>query len=235
MKASHWVDGLRQALLPAACIACGAGTGGAPVCSACNRDLPWNNPACPACALPTATGEVCPACLQKPRAFDAATAAFRYETPVAEALLGLKYQARFLHAAWLAEALATRLIAQQRPLPQLIVPVPLHRGRLGWRGYNQSVELARHLGRRLALPVAVGVARRPQAAIDQIGQTAAARRRNLKDAFRVGPGVAGLTIALLDDVMTTGATLEELARAAKRAGAIRVEAWAIARQPLRSL
>jgi ComF family protein len=130
----------------------------------------------------------------------------------------------------MAEALRER----GEPLPELLIPVPLHRGRLFRRGYNQAQELARHLGRELGIAVEPRAARRLRATPDQIGLGAAARRRNLKNAFSVGPPVAGRRLALLDDVMTTGATLEELARACKAAGATRVEAWAIARQPLLS-
>jgi ComF family protein len=182
-------------------------------------------------ALPL-PGLLCPACQQKPRAFDAAFAAFRYAAPGSQALQGLKYGARFHEARWLAESLASTLRQRQAPLPQRLIPVPLHRGRLLRRGYNQAQELARQLGKALNIPVAPGLARRLRATPDQIGLSAAQRRRNLRGAFAVSTAVAGLHLALLDDVMTTGATLEELARACKAAGATRVEAWALARQPL---
>ena len=221
------VDGL----LPSRCQFCAAPDAG-PVCAACRGELPWNRPACPGCALPSPLGLPCPACRKRPRAFDAAFAAFRYDAPSAQALLGLKYAARFREARWLAQAMAEALRSRTEPLPTLLIPVPLHRGRLFRRGYNQSLEQARHLGKALKIPVDAGVARRLRATPDQIGLSAAQRRRNLRGAFAVKNCVAGLHIALLDDVMTTGATLEELARACKAAGARRVEAWAMARQPL---
>ncbi|MDP3857243.1 MAG: ComF family protein [Stagnimonas sp.] len=182
-------------------------------------------------ALPL--GLPCPACQKRPRAFDAAFAAFRYGTPSAQAVLGLKYAARFREARWLAQAMAEALRRRAEPLPALLIPVPLHRGRLFRRGYNQSLELARHLGRELRIAVDPNKARRIRATPDQIGLSAAQRRRNLRGAFAVEGDVGGLHIALLDDVMTTGATLDELARACKAAGAVRVEAWTIARQPLK--
>lgn len=227
----NWTS-LVDGLLPAHCQFCGA-AGVGPVCAACQADLPWNQPACPGCALPAPLPDLpCPACQHKPRVFDAAFAAFRYATPGSQALQGLKYGARFHEARWLAESLATALRQRQAALPQRLIPVPLHPGRLRRRGYNQAQELARHLGKALDIPVAPKLARRLRATPDQIGLSAPQRRLNLRGAFAVGKEVAGLHVALLDDVMTTGATLEELARACKAAGAARVEAWALARQPL---
>lgn len=224
---------LGDALLPPACTLCGARTAGALLCASCAADLPWNTPACPGCALPAAQDVLCPACQQKPRAFDAAFAAFVLAMPVQQGIHALKYQARFQQAALLASAFAGHFRQRAEPLPTLLIPVPLHWRRQWGRGYNQSLELARIIGAELGIAVDTDIAKRRRATPDQIGQSAAQRRKNLKDAFAVSPRIAGQHIALLDDVMTTGATLEELARTCKAAGAARVEAWAIARQPLK--
>ncbi|MDO9451812.1 MAG: ComF family protein [Stagnimonas sp.] len=221
-----------DALLPPTCTLCGGATMGALLCAPCTADLPWNTPACPGCALPAAQPVLCPACLHKPRAFDAAHAAFVLATPVQEGIHALKYQARFQQAALLGTAFASRVRARTEPLPTLLIPVPLHWRRQWSRGYNQSIELARVIGMELGIAVDATAAKRLRATPDQIGQSAAQRRKNLKDAFAVCPRVAGQHVALLDDVMTTGATLEELARACKAVGATTIEAWAIARQPL---
>jgi ComF family protein len=165
-------------------------------------------------------------------AFDGAFAAFTLRAPVQESIHALKYRARFASAVMLGEAFAEAYRATRQPLPGCLVPVPLHWRRQWWRGYNQAIELARVIGHTLAIPVVPEAARRPRATPDQIGQNASARRRNLAGAFAASPQLAGQHIALLDDVMTTGATLDALARACKAAGASRVEAWAIARQPL---
>ena len=232
----RWVDGWRaaigNALLPLHCTLCDAPQPGARLCAACLRDLPWNGPACPCCALPTPTGAPCAVCLSRPPPVDAAFAAFRYEAPVSTHLLRLKKGARFLSARLLAEAMASALHTRPLPLPDVLVPVPLHRLRLWQRGHNQSLEIARHLGRALALPVNPALAQRRRATPHQTGLGAADRRRNLRGAFAVDARVAGQCIAFLDDVMTTGSTLNELARSAKEAGAARVEVWAVARQPL---
>jgi ComF family protein len=114
-------------------------------------------------------------------------------------------------------------------LPALVIPVPLHDTRLMRRGYNQALELAHGMQRVLDIEVDAGAARRLRRTRDQIGLNPAQRRRNVHEAFAVDARVAGRHIALLDDVMTTGATLADLARAARHAGAARIEAWALAR------
>ena len=126
----------------------------------------------------------------------------------------------------------SRLRQSDQPPPDLIVPVPLHRWRLMRRGFNQSAEIAKAIKRRSGLAIDSTAARRvlqTAAQVDQ--QDAAARKRNVRNAFLVDRCVKGLHIALLDDVMTTGATLETLAIAVKKAGAARVSAWAVAREP----
>lgn len=224
---------LGSALLPETCTLCGTATPGALLCLPCARSLPANTPACPACALASPLGLVCRACQQTPRAFDAAFAPFLLETPVQQGIHALKYRAQFAQAELLGRAFAERWRARGVARPALLIPVPLHWRRQWWRGYNQSLQLARAIGRELGIAVDATVAQRLRPTADQIGQTAAQRRRNLRGAFAVSPRIAGHHVALLDDVMTTGTTLEELAGACRGAGAAAVEAWAIARQPLR--
>lgn len=171
----------------------------------------------------------CAACFARPRRFDAAFAALRLESPVREAIHALKYGARLDRARLLGELMAEALSDRAEPLPDLLIPMPLHRWRLMRRGFNQAGEIARALARRLNLPVDVRCARRVRATADQIGLDAVQRRRNLRGAFSINRDLAGLSVALIDDVMTTGATFDELARAARRAGAARIEVWAAAR------
>jgi len=219
------VDQWLARLFPLACAYCGAA--GSEICAECQAQLPWNRLACPGCARPQAHEGRCGRCHASPPAYDLAWTAFVLAAPVQQSIHGLKYRARFLEAARLARLLAPALPSR----PQLIIPVPLHRGRLLRRGYNQAAELARWLTRLTAIPSDVHAARRGRATPDQIGKSAAERRRNLQGAFNVRRPLDGLHVALLDDVMTTGATLSELARACRRAGAARIEAWAVARTP----
>lgn len=230
MNPRSLVDDALKLLAPPRCTVCGdAGPEG--ICAPCRDELPWNALQCPGCALPQAASVRCRACLKRPRAFDSAWSAFVHLPPVQRGIAGIKYQARFDQARLLGELMAEGLAARDEPLPALLVPVPLHRRRLYRRGYNQAVELARALHRRLGIAVDPAAAHCLRATSDQIGQRAVDRRRNLKGAFAFTRDLRGLHVALLDDVMTTGSTLEELARAARAAGAARIEAWALARAP----
>ena len=202
------------------------------LCTPCRDSLPWNRLACPGCARPLAIPPVrlCPDCAAKPPDFDAAWSAFRYAEPVAQAIHRLKYHADFRSARWLAEEMASALAARAEPLPDLLLPMPLHGQRLRRRGYNQALELARRLAGRLVVEVDTDAARRVRATEDQIGKSAPERRRNVKGAFAVEAArVRDKHVALLDDVMTTGSTLAELARACRKSGARRVEVWTVAR------
>lgn len=221
---------LLQLLLPQRCSLCRLPSPG-PVCADCRADLPWNHSACPLCARPQAgSSHVCAVCAARPPPFDAGWSAFRYQTPVDRAVHGLKYHAGFRSAHWLGLEMARALARRPQPLPQLLLPVPLHDGRLRRRGYNQALELARALGGQLGVAVDARGARRLRATTDQIGQSAAQRRRNVQGAFTVDAvRLRGKHIALVDDVMTTGSTLAELARACRKAGAARIEVWTAAR------
>lgn len=211
------------------CRYCGTASVVGPLCPGCLDALPWLRQACPRCAQPQNHTALCRRCAVRPPPFDAAWAAFRLEAPVQHGVHRLKYGADFTQAQLLGRLMAEQLGRRALPLPQLLIPVPLHRTRLMRRGYNQALELARVLTQRLAMPLAADAAVRVRATPDQIGQSAAQRRRNLRGAFAVPRPLGGLHIALLDDVMTTGATLAELARAARTAGAARIEAWSLAR------
>lgn len=219
------------AFAPARCLYCETATAETVLCSACTARLPWNHLACPGCALPQRHAARCGDCLRQPRPFDRAYCAFTLDAPVRGAIHSLKYEARFQAARALAQGMAAALRARPEPLPEVLVPVPLHPRRLMHRGYNQALELARVLSATLGVPVQAQAARRRRATPDQIGMSAIQRRRNLRGAFACTAELKGRHVALLDDVMTTGATLSELARAARQAGAARVEAWALARVP----
>lgn len=229
------VDGiwpsLLQALLPERCSLCREPAPEA-VCAVCRPGLPWNRIACPRCALPQESGggHVCADCAQAPPPFDAGWSAFRYAAPIDRAVQGLKYHAAFRNGRWLAQEMARVLARRAQPLPTLLLPVPLHAGRLRRRGYNQALELARGLGRELSIAVEPQLARRLRATADQIGRSAVERRRNVRNAFAVdAAALDGRHIALVDDVMTTGSTLAELARVCRKAGAARIEVWTAAR------
>lgn len=223
---------LRRALwLPHRCRICAGSIESGLLCTPCASELPWNDCACPRCALPTAEPIVCPQCLSREPRYDSAWAAFRLDAPVRQFVHGLKYHADFAQARLLGELMTATLAARSAPLPQRLLPVPLHTGRLMRRGYNQALEIARVIAARCSMALSPTTVHRIRATEDQIGQSAAARRRNMRGAFQVREDLSGQHIALIDDVMTTGATFEELARTCRAAGAARIEVWAAARTP----
>lgn len=229
-----WFDnlGVIDLIAPACCLWCRGPTARAPVCIACSAALPWNAGACRICALPLPGAPavtVCAACRDRRPPQHRTWAAFRYTPPIAAQVRYLKFHGRLAPAHVLGALMAERLAQRPEPLPELLVPVPLHATRLRGRGYNQALELGRELARRLGVELAPQVARRRRATGEQTRLTAAARRHNVRDAFAVAAVVHGRHIALLDDVITTGATAGELATCALAAGAARVEVWAAAR------
>lgn len=205
------------------------------LCPACQADLPRAVPACTGCALPLPQADsfLCPDCLCQPRAFDAAFAAFRYEFPVDSLVRRLKYGGDIAVSRMLGTLLGNIAQSAHALHVQALVPVPLHRTRESGRGYNQAGEIARFAGRQLGLPVLHNLVRRRHATVEQVGLDAAARADNLRGAFELLRPLPVARVAIVDDVMTTGSTLEELAGVLKQDGADWVEAWAVARAPLK--
>lgn len=231
MNLVRWVDDAVALVAPERCAWCESADASEGVCAGCESELPWNRVACPNCAQPMPVAATCSKCLRRAPSFDSAWTAFVHVEPIRRGVLQLKYGARFEHARVLGTLMGRALASRLEPLPDLLIPVPLSRLKLMKRGYNQAQEVARAVSRVLKVPVDARAARLLRAPHDQIGQTAAQRRRNLRGAFGLERSLKGLRVALVDDVMTTGATLDALARAARKAGAISVEAWAIARAP----
>ncbi|MET0066502.1 MAG: ComF family protein [Candidatus Thiodiazotropha sp.] len=201
-------------------------------CAACYKELPFNHHACPGCALPlppgAACGSLCGQCLQRVTPLDASVTALRYEAPINRLISALKFNQKLHLSTPLARLLIERLGTLDAP-PERILPVPLHPQRLRQRGFNQAVELARIIARHYAIPLDLESVRRVRNTHAQSDLKETQRQRNLRRAFHVRRPVAGLKLAILDDVITTGATVRELARSLKQAGAARVEVWAIAR------
>jgi ComF family protein len=210
------------------CELCDAPSGRAFLCAGCAADLPLLPEHCPRCALPSPGNAVCGACLRQAPHFDATIALWRYEFPCDRMIQSLKYRARLALAGFFGTALASRAALRA----QLIVPMPLHPSRLAARGFNQALEIARELARCCAIPVATRVTRRVRNTSPQADLPYEKRAKNVRGAFACDRDLDGLTVAVVDDVMTTGATLDELARTLKHAGAVRVENWVVARTVL---
>lgn len=233
MKPDTWRHRLSFALFPGVCLLCGCPSRRAlDLCAPCAAALPLLLSACARCALPLPTPGICGQCLQHPPPFAAALAACHHRQPIDAMIHRLKYGGDLAQAMPLARLLAQCVSKRDEPLPEALVPVPLHWRRLARRGFNQARELAQPLGGMLGIPVAANLVRRQRATPPQVGLARAERRRNLAGAFRVHARSLPAHVALIDDVITTGSTLEALAKCLTRAGVERVEVWAVARAAL---
>ena len=231
-----WIEKTLTRLYPPTCVLCGApGLNGLDLCAGCIGDLPANADSCSRCALPLPAGQPpntpCGACQRRPPPFAVCHAAFRYEDPIPALVGGAKFRARLNLARLLGQCVANSLRERNTEMPELILPVPLHAKRLRERGYNQALEIARFVGRELAIPVDAHSCTRVLATSPQAGLEQKKRRRNVRDAFRVVRPPDASHVAILDDVVTTGSTVSELAVVLRKAGVERVDVWAVARTP----
>lgn len=226
MSISAAVDGVIDILLPQECLLCAAPGGNALLCPDCRADLPrLPVPGCPHCALPGPDGIACGRCLKSPPAYDATVAVWVYAFPVDKLVQTLKYS----HRLALADFFAAAMLAGPRPAGDLVIPLPLAPRRLAERGFNQAVEISRPLARALGLPLTVDACRRVFDTVPQASLPWKERRRNVKGVFACDIDLTGKNIIVVDDVMTTGSTLDEFARSLKRRGAARVVNWVAAR------
>ena len=215
-----------QSMLPSNCVLCGAATRRATLCAGCDAALPrLPRERCAVCALPLTTGTLCGACLASAPRYDAVAALYAYAFPIDALIHAYKYGGRLT----LAPLFASMLAAGVAESVDVIVPMPLAPGRLAERGFNQAHEIARWIGGALAVPVRSNLCRKVAETAPQAALPWKERARNVRRAFVCDTDVRGLRVAVVDDVMTTGATLNELARVLKRAGAAHVSAWIIAR------
>ncbi len=194
-------------------------------------------PRCAGCARVLGTpASHCGECLQAPSAFVRCITVADYASPWRELIAGFKFRQQVELAGALADALGRAVATADERAPDWVLPVPLSRERLRERGFNQAWEIARRVARRRGWRASAHLLQRVRDTAHQIGMTREERARNLRDAFwvddRFGRRLAGRRVALVDDVLTTGATAQAAALALRRAGADSVSLWVIARTPL---
>lgn len=236
-RLQHWVDKSRRwlelLLWPAACLLCGrGGAGDIDLCNDCVADLPRNDPACEVCAEPlqsSGIARVCGECLRDPPPFVSSVVPYRYAYPLDHLVRGLKFRNDLACGRVLGELFSRCLLARGEPLPDAIVPVPLAPQRYRQRGYNQAGELALAVRRCTGVAVKTDVVMRQRETAEQAGLDRKARRQNVRGAFAAVSPLRARSVAILDDVVTTGSTVRELASVLQQAGAERVTIWAIAR------
>lgn len=216
-------------LLPVSCGLCNAPTNRRlPLCRPCQDELPVIINACPVCALPVTTALPCGKCQQLQPAYNQVHALYLYQEPVNFLVQQFKFNRKLEYGRLFSTLLAEKIetLAER---PDLIIPVPLHSSRLRKRGYNQAWELTKHLSALTNIAINHRACSRTIKTPLQTGLKASQRRRNLKQAFAITTDVKDLHICIVDDVMTTGSTLEAISSALKMAGAARVSGMVVAR------
>ena len=229
---NRWFRISHEWLCPRRCVLCASDARTLDLCPRCITVLPRIMRGCEACGISLSSGRLCAGCLNRPRRLGQVCIPYRYEPPLSSLILRLKFHRRLEAATPLGGILLERVRTLAMPRPDVILPVPLHPARLRQRGFNQALEIARPLAEGLGVPLAPGLAsRRRNTAAQSSLANAPARRRNVRDAFEVDFKRAAPPehVAIVDDVVTTGATVTELARALKRAGVYRVDLWSVAR------
>ena len=208
------------------------------ICDACRSDLPWLGSQCRRCALPLPSEhQLCGNCQQHTPAFVQVVSPLLYRFPIDSLIPAFKYHDQLIYGRTLArlltEAVQYHYDEHGQSLPDRVLPMPLHKKREARRGFNQALELARPVAAQLQIPLCRRSLLRARHTQAQQGLSASERKRNLAEAFCCPPNAAvrGLHLALVDDVVTTGATADAASRTLLEAGAASVSIWCIARTP----
>ncbi len=233
-EVNKWINFNRYSIFP--CLLCGmAESNHLGICSACEQALPHNLSACRRCALPIPPGShvrLCGQCLDSAPPGHRACVPYLYAAPLDALLTGLKFRQQLYYARLLGGLLARHLQENLTPYPECIVPVPLHPSRLRQRGYNQALELARPVARILGIKLEKNLVRRIRRTRPQTELKQSARAANLRHAFQISRPPDYRHIAIIDDVITSGHTVNTLAQAFHKVGVKNIEVWAIARAGL---
>jgi ComF family protein len=232
-----WTETILDALLPRHCILCGLGSGSRNICPPCSEELPHVEQPCSGCGLPITSTDSshCERCINYPFPWDSAITALPYAFPVDQLVRRFKFSRSLAAGQVLAERLTRAVVASGKQLPDAIIPVPLHRSRLVSRTFNQSEILARYAAGALQIPLYPTALRRTRKTRAHSGLDAVSRRININAAFTFAlPAKKHEELqhaALVDDVLTTGATLAECTGVLKSAGIQRISVWVVARAP----
>jgi ComF family protein len=195
---------------------------------ACEQSLPYLPiPCCEMCALPIPDGNLCGHCLAQPAQFSHSKAVFAYTFPINKLIQNLKYGNQLALADTLAKRLAQKI--DRNNLPDVIIPMPLHPNKLKQRGYNQAMLLAKKLAAELHIELLSHTCERTRDTVSQSTLPFKERGKNMRGAFICNADLSDKKIALVDDVLTSGASLNALASAVRKSGASDVQTWVIAR------
>jgi len=232
-----FVAGIKDVLFPTRCLACDKPLGRYRLpllCEECRGRLsPIVSPLCSCCGIPFPSGKdhLCGDCLSDRLPYDLIRAAFRYREPLVSLIGQLKFGRKLTGLATMADLLNNSIVISHLAIPDLILPVPLHKRRLRQRGFNQALLLAEKCFPLCNDKIIVDGLRRIRPTTPQTTLTGAQRRKNLTGAFSLRDSglVEGKSVLLIDDVVTTGSTVTECCRALRKGGAARVEVLTLAR------
>lgn len=225
----HWC-------IPSVCVFCRAeAEDNYDLCNACVEDLPWLKQVCSCCAISlpesASTYHLCGQCLRQSPPFEQTFGLFFYQFPIAQLITALKFQKKLVYAELLGQLLGDYLLKQYegKLLPECIIPMPLHRNRLRERGFNQALEIARPIAKKMKLPIDLQSCERVRPTVSQTTLPARKRYANMRNAFLVKPTLNAKHVAILDDVITTGYTIKELANSLRVFGVEKIDVWCCAR------
>ena len=237
-KVNRWLNNIQFCLFPGTCVICDtASYRQLDLCLDCEANLPRPASPCLCCGLPLRTGsykgDICGRCINKTPPYTRIISAFNYAEPVNSLISAFKYADKLAYGRVLSELLLQKLevVYQHRPLPDLLIPMPLHAKRVRERGYNQALEIARILGRNLDIPIDYQNFTRNRYTSPQEGLNIQQRRSNLHRAFTCRNNSISLPacVAIVDDVITTTASIQSLCKILRKYGAEEIYAWSLAR------
>jgi ComF family protein len=216
--------------LPSMCLSCQMPLSHRGCCLDCYQRLPWLGSCCPRCAQPMDASDLCGRCLISPPAFRRAVIPFVYDFPISHWLAAFKFHEQLDYGVFLADCLWQRLqpTYEASDWPQALIAVPLHRQRLQRRGYNQALLIAARLAHLSGIALARRAVIKTRATVPQTTLSKSLRLKSVRRVFTVVKPVAS-HVAIIDDILTTGATVQELARTLLRSGVRQVDVWCVAR------
>jgi len=233
---NNWINYIQRGIYPTGCLLCGTtGSQDMDICTPCLNDLPLNVNHCRICALPLpynhADRPICGKCLKQHPRFDRCHAPFSYSYPISGLISDFKFNGKLHIGILLAKLFINLIETTDLELPERIIPVPLHPTRLQERGFNQAMELAKPIANHFDIPLDIQSCRRTRATQTQSSLDKKIRMKNMRGAFEVVKQIECEHLVLIDDVVTTGSTTNELAKVIKSTGVKKVDVWALARTP----
>ncbi len=226
-KLAHQISRLYSNLLPIQCLLCGVHCKTQHLCTDCIEDFPKLGHCCPHCATPLSTNHACGHCLSHPPEQTNTVSIFSYHNPIDRLITDFKYNDKLYLTDIFANAILEKV--KHRVLPDLLIPIPLHHRRLKQRGYNQSLELAKSLSKKLDIPIGNNILLRSRDTAPQASLPYEQRKRNMRRAFKLQQTSLPQHVAIIDDVLTTGHTANAAAKILRQEGVSTIELWTIAR------